>query len=187
MIYPKKISSKKIDTFIKIFSLSVVVISIILLVINYLTTPNIYWSHLCICSLLYIYLTVRYSINRTRNISGFIVVQIILLTVLIYFIDYQIGYTGWSISVALPIIIIISNITMFILTIINYKNYGKYAINQLIIVLLSLSTIYFIHKGIISSNTLIKTSIIISIFNFLVSLILCYKDFKEEIIRKTNI
>ena len=187
MLYPKKISSKKVNRFINTFSISVIALSIVLLIINYLTTPNIYWSHICICGFLYIFLTVRYSINKTRNISGYVVIQTILSVILIYYIDYRIGYSGWSLNIAFPIIIIIANLTMFIVTIFNFKNYGKYAINQLIIVLLSLSTIYFVHKGYINNNVLIKTSIIISIFNFLVSIILCFKEFKEEIIKKFNI
>ena len=187
MIYPKKISSKKIDNFLKIFFICVILVSIVLLIINMITTPDIYWSHLCIVGFIYIFFTVKYSITKLRNISGYVVVQTILLAVLMYFIDYRIGYIGWSINIAIPILIIISNITMFILTIINYKNYGKYAINQLIIVILSLSMIYFVYKGYVNNNALINISIIISIFNFLFSLILCFRDFKEEIIRKFNI
>ena len=187
MIYPKKISSKKVNVFVNAFSLCVIAVSIILLIINYFTTPNIYWSHLCICGFLYIYFTVKYSVIMTRNISEYVTIQTVLLAILIYFIDYRLGYSGWSVNIALPIILLIANITMFVVTIINYKNYGKYAINQLIIVLLSLSTIYFVKKGNVPNNALINISIIISMFNFLVSLILCYKDFKEEIIRKFNI
>ena len=187
MIYPQKISSKKIDLFINIFTGSVILLSILLLIINALTTPKIYWSHLCILGFIYIYLTVRHSIARTRNIAGHVAIQTILLAILLYFIDYRIGYSGWSVNIAFPIIIIISNVTMFIITTISYKNYGKYAISQLMIVILSLSIIYFIHKGYINSNPLINISILISIFNFLFSLILCHRDFKEEIIRKFNI
>ena len=187
MIYPKKISSKKIDTFINIFRVIVIALSVLLVIINYFTTPNIYWSHLCILGFIYIYFTVRYSIARTKNIAGHVAIQTILLTVLVYFIDYQLGYSGWSLRIALPILIIIANITMFVLTIINYKNYAKYAISQLMIVLLSLSIIYFIYNGYIEDNILINISIMISIFNFLFSLILCHRDFKEEIIRKFNI
>ena len=187
MLYPKKISSKKVDIFLGILSLSMVGISVVLLVINYLTTPNIYWSHLCICGFIYTYIMVRYSATITKNISGYVAFQTILLTIVFHFIDYRIGYTGWSLNIALPIVIIIANISMFIITIINYEDYGKYAINQLIIVLLSLSTIYFVHRGNINNNALIKVSIIISIFNFLVSLFLCHRDFKEQLIRTINI
>ena len=187
MIYPKKISSKKIDSFFKIFKLIVVLISIILLIINRLTTPNIYWSHLCIFGFIYIYFTVRYSVTRRANIANHVMIQTILLSVLMYFIDYRIGYTGWSITIAFPILIIIANIAMFIITIISYKHYEKYATSQLIIVLLSLSVIYFIYRGYVMANALINISIVISIFNFLVSLFLCHRDLKEDIIRKFNI
>lgn len=187
MIYPKKIHSKKIDIFFRIFNLTIILISIILWIINKLTTPNIYWSHLCISGFIYIYLTVRYSITKRTNIANHVMIQTVLLAILMYFIDYRIGFKGWSISISFPILIIVSNITMFILTIIGHKHYGKYATSQLIIVLLSLSIIYFIYRGYVQANVLINISIMISIFNFVVSLILCHRDFKEEIIRKFNI
>lgn len=187
MIYPKKIKSKKINEFLKISTYSLIIISIILLFINKLTTPNIYWSFLCIFGFVYINLTVRYSITKTRNIAGHVMIQTILLALLMIFIDYRIGFSGWSINISLPILIIISNIAMFIITIFNYKHYEKYATSQLIIVLLSLSMIYLVYKGYATTNALINISVIISILNFLISLVLCHKDFKEEIIKKFNI
>ena len=187
MIYPKKISSKKVNTFINIFRLNIVCLSIFLLVINYFTTPQIYWSHFCIIGTGYVYFTVRYSISRNKNIASYVAIQTVLLFILMYLIDYRIGYRGWSINIAFPILIIISNITMFIITIINYKNYGKYAISQLIIVLLSFSIIYYIYNGYVKLNVLNCISIMISIFNFLFSLVLCHRDFKEEIIRRISI
>ena len=187
MIYPKKIKSKKVNVFLKIFTYTLIVISILLLIINKLTTPNIYWSFLCIFGFIYINLTVRYSITQTRNIAGHVMIQTILLSALMIFIDYRIGYSGWSINISLPILIIISNIAMFIITIINYKHYEEYATSQLIIVLLSFAMIYLVYKGYATANTLINISVMISIFNFLVSLVLCHRDFKEEIIKKFNI
>ncbi len=187
MLYPQKISSKKIDKIASLLRNGVIALSIILLIINYMTTPNIYWSHLCIAGFIYIYFTVRYSITRTRNIAGYVMIQTLFLAIIMFFVDYRIGYNGWSINISIPILIIISNIAMLILTIINYKDYGKYAISQLIIVLLSLSMIIFIYKGLAKVSPLINISIFISIFNFVVSVVLCHRDFKEEIIRKLNI
>jgi len=187
MIYPKKISGKKIDKGFRIVTFIIIVVSIVLVVINELTTPNIYWSHLCIFGFIYIYLTVRYSVTKRSNIANHVMVQATLILLLICFIDYRLGYKGWSITISMPIIIIIANITMFIITIINYKHYGKYATSQLLIVLLSLSIIYPIYKGYAKANMLINISIIISINNILISLMLCNRDFKEELIKKFNI
>ena len=176
MLYPQKISSKKIDKIASFLRNGVIALSIILLIINYMTTPSIYWSHLCIAGFIYIYFTVRYSITRTRNIAGYVMIQTLFLAIIMFFVDYRIGYNGWSINISIPILIII-----------NYKDYGKYAISQLIIVLLSLSMIIFIYKGFAKVSPLINISIFISIFNFVVSVVLCHRDFKEEIIRKLNI
>ncbi len=187
MIYPKKISNKKIDRFTKILRLVVIILSAVLLLINYLTTPNIYWSHLCILGFVYIYFTIRYSITQTRNIANYVVAQTILIAAIMFIIDYRLGYRGWSVNISIPILIMIANATMFILTIINYKDYGKYAISQLIIVLLSASLSYIVHKGYVKGNVLINISIIISAINFIFSLILCHRDFKEEIIREFNL
>lgn len=186
MIYPKKLNSKKVDLFLGILSISLIIVSIILLIINKLVTPNIWWSHICIISFLYIYLTCRYSMTKSYNVAGHVTLQTILIAILVMFIDYRLGYQGWSVNISLPIIIIIANITMFILTLINYKDYSKYAINQLVIVLISFSMIYLIHKEYAKINILSLMSTYISIFNFIVSLALCHRDFKEEIIKKMN-
>lgn len=186
MIYPKKIKNKTINRFFKITLLVLAIISIVLLIINQLTTPNIYWSHLCILGFIYIYFTVRYSMTKATNIAGHIMVQSILTALLFFFIDYQIGFKGWSVNICFPILIIIANIAMFIITLVSHKHFGKYAISQLIIVLLSLSIIYFIYKGFIKASLLINVSILISSINFVFSLIMCHKDFKEELVRKFN-
>ena len=186
MLYPKKIKSKTINKAFKIVVLVLTIVSIVLLIINKLTTPNIYWSHLCIFGFIYIFFTVRYSVTSNATVSRHIMFQSILLALLLYFIDYRIGYKGWSVNICFPILIITSNIAMFIITIISHRHYRKNAISQLVIVLLSLSIIYFIYKGFIQASVLINTSIAISVINFLFSLIMCHKDIKEELTRNFN-
>ena len=70
---------------------------------------------------------------------------------------------------------------MLILTIISHKKYIRYAIYQLLIVLITLISILLIIKNL---NVLGIIAITISIANLVISLILSYKDIKDEIIRK---
>ena len=127
-----------------------------------------------------------YAKTKATNIAGHIMVQSVLTALFLYFIDYHIGYKGWSINICFPIIVIFANIAMFIITIVSHKHFGKFAISQLVIVLLSLSSTYFIYKGLIKASLLINVSILISIINFGFSLIMCHKDYKEELVRKFN-
>ncbi|MBQ2937862.1 MAG: hypothetical protein IJE05_03145 [Clostridia bacterium] len=184
MIYPQKLSSRKSEKILKLLLIVSIIIAIILITINKLTSPRIPWSALANCGIIYIWMTVMYSIKKGTNIAGHVLVQIILISSVILYIDEKTGFKGWSINIAIPIILIVANIIMLILTIVNHKEYIKYAIYQLIIVLISLMTIILIIKKLIEIELLSKIAIIISILNLLLSLILCYKDVKEAIIRK---
>ena len=184
MIYPEKVKAKKSDKMIKILIAVSVGIAFILILINKVTTPNLPWAALVNAGILYCWVVVIYSIRKNINIAGHVLLQTIALSILVFYIDYKLGMRGWSINIAVPIMIIIANVTMLILTIISYKKYIKYAIYQLIIVLFSMLPVVFMTENIIQNKTLSVTASSISILNFVISLALCMKDVKEAIIRK---
>lgn len=181
MIYPQKLNSKEGEELVKIFLIVSVIIAVVLIIINKLVTPNISWAGLANCGIIYIWITVIYSIKRNTNIAGHVLLQIIIMSMAMLYIDDKMGFYGWSVNIAIPIILIVANVTMLILTIVSYKKYIRYAIYQLVIVLITLTSIIFIMKN---TNILGKSAVIISVINLLISLILSYKDIKEEIIRK---
>ena len=109
MIYPKKLSSKKGELVLKILLLVSILIAILLVVINKLTTPNISWAAIANGGIVYIWIIVLYSINKNVNIAGHVMVQTIAISLLTLFIDYKLGFSGWSINISIPIIIIIAN------------------------------------------------------------------------------
>jgi len=186
MIYPKKLSSEKGQRILNILLSVSIVIAILLIVINKIINPNIHWAALANCGIIYIWITVLYSIKRGTNIAGHVLLQTIAISAAMLYIDDRVGFVGWSINVGIPIVLIISNITMLILTIVSYKKYIKYAICQLIVVIMSFISIFYITNNFIEMKVLSTISMIISILNFLITLILCYKDVKDAIIRKIH-
>ena len=187
MIYPKKLSSKKGDLIFKIFLISSVILGILLFIINKLTTPNIPWATLTNAGIIYIWITVFYSINKNTNIAGHVLIQAIAISLLTVFIDYKLGFEKWSINISIPIIIIIANVTMLVLTIVSYKKYIKYAIYQLIIVLFSMVPVILLGENVLENRVLSIIASSISIINLILTLILSTKDVKEAIIRKFHI
>ena len=187
MIYPKKLSSKKGELVFKIFLISSVILGIILFIINKLTTPNIPWATLTNAGIIYIWITVFYSINKNTNIAGHVLIQAIAISLLTVFIDYKLGFEKWSINISIPIIIIIANVTMLVLTIVSYKKYIKYAIYQLIIVLFSMVPVILLGENVLENRVLSIIASSISIINLILTLILSTKDVKEAIIRKFHI
>lgn len=184
MIYPQKIKAKKSDKIIKILITVSVGVVLILLLINKLTTPKIPWAALANAGILYSWITVIYSIRKNVNIAGHVLMQTIAISMLTAYIDYKLGFRGWSINIAIPIMIIIANVTMLVLTIVSYKRYIKYGIYQLIIVLFSMLPVVFMTENMVKVKTLSIIASGISVLNFVICLILCAKDVKEVIVRK---
>lgn len=187
MIYPKKINANKSEKIIKISIMISILVAIILTLINRLTTPNIPWAAIANSGIIYLWIVVWYSVEKNINIAGHVLIQSLAVSLLTAFIDYKIGFTGWSLSISIPIIIIIANATMLVLTIISYKKYIKYAIYQLIILLFSILPIIFISEKLIKFDTLSIISIIISIINLAITMILSFRDVKDAIVRKFHI
>lgn len=184
MLYPEKIKAKKSDKIIKILLSGTIGIALSLVVINKLVTPNIPWAALVNAGILYSWVIVMYSIRKNINIAGHVLLQTIALSILAFYIDYKLGMKGWSINIAIPIMIMIANMTMLVLTIVSYKKYIKYAIYQLMIVFFSMLPAVFVTENMVKDKTLSVIASGISVLNFVLCLVLCAKDVKEEIIRK---
>ena len=186
MIYPQKLNSRKSNLIIKLGLFVSVVAAIILVVINKLTTPQIPWSAIANGGIIYVWIVLFYSIKKRINIAGHVLLQTITISLLTIFIDYKLGFKAWSIDIAIPILLIISNITMFVLTIVSHKKFIKYAIYQLIIVLFSVLPIIFITENIVQNKVLSIIASGISLLNLVLTLVLCAKDLKEVVIRKLH-
>ena len=100
------------------------------------------------------------------------------------FIDYRLGFKGWSLSLAIPIILIVANTAMLILTIVSYKKYLRYAIYQLFILIFSILPAILIGERIVTKPVMSFIAIGISLLNFIITIILSAKDLKEAIKRK---
>ena len=184
MIYPQKLNSKKSNLILKLGIYLSFFIAILLLVINKMVNPDIPWATFVNAGIVYIWVVLFYSIYKNINIAGHVLLQSIAISLFTVYIDYQLGFKLWSINVAIPIVIIISNITMLVLTIVTYKKFIKYAIYQLVIVLFSMLPVILITENMVQNKMLSIIASGISILNLGISLIFCAKDVKEAIIRK---
>ena len=184
MIYPQKLNSKKSNLIVKIGASISILVAILLIVINKLTSPHIPWAALANGGIVYLWIVLYYSIHKNINIAGHVLLHTVAISILTVYIDYELGFRGWSIDLAMPILIIISNITMLILTMVSYKKFIKYAIYQLMIVLFSMLPVLLITENMVQNKTLSMIASGISILNLIISLILCTRDVKEAVIRK---
>lgn len=187
-LYPRVRNVKEINLATGIMLIISMAIAITCVIVNLCTSTRYLWCLIVIAGIIYTWITVIYSVNRNVNIGSSVTLQFIIISLLTLFIDYIFDYRGWAINLAIPIIIIVANVTMLILTIVSVNRYYKYAIYQLIIFLLSLIPLII---DLFSNNiitmpifTIIASSI--AVFTFVFSLILCGKSIIEELDRRLH-
>ena len=130
MLYPQKLSSKKSDFMIVIAILFSVAVGGILVLINHVTTPDVHWAGLANAGILYVWVNVFYAINHNTNIAGYVLLETFAISFLTSYIDYKTGNRGWAMSFAIPIVLIVANVTMFVLTVVSHKKFIRYAVFQ---------------------------------------------------------
>ena len=183
-LYPKISNINKKNKVIGLIGIISIIIGLISLIINYFVTKEFKWSLLIIAGVVYAWLTVLNSIKKNINIASSVMIQIILIDILCLFLDWVIGYIGWSFRIAIPISIITANATMLVLLLCTYKKYVKYIVYQLIIFTWSMIPFVLILLGIIPVNILTIIATPIAVFSLILTIIMCHKDVKEEIIKR---
>ena len=106
MIYPQKLNSKKSNLIVKIGASISILVAILLIVINKLTSPHIPWAALANGGIVYLWIVLYYSIHKNINIAGHVLLHTVAISILTVYIDYELGFRGWSIDLAMPILII---------------------------------------------------------------------------------
>lgn len=187
MLYPKIVSVNKSRKITKIFIICSIVVSIMLLIINYFCNSKLNWSIVAIASIVYLWFSTIYALDKSVNLAGYTLYQMISDSILIFIIDYVFGFRKWSLSIGIPIVIMISNITMVIITIIKNKKYVKYAFYEMLIILFSI--IYDVIISMASTHSPILNIITLWIYitNLSFVLIFNYDILKLELEKKFHI
>lgn len=187
-LYPKIRNVKRGNIAIKIMAIISLIIALACTIVNFCTSTRYLWCIIVMVGIVYSWVTVMYSVKRNINIASNVVLQTIAISVLTLCIDFILGYQGWAINLSIPIIIIVANVTILVLTIVSVRRYYKYAIYQLIIsalsfipLIISLATDGIITRPIF---TIIASSI--AAFTWVMSLILCGRNIVEELDRRLH-
>ena len=187
-LYPKIRNVKRGNIAIKIMAIVSIVIALTCTIVNLCTSTRYLWCLIVMVGIIYSWITVIYSVHRNINIASNVVLQTIAISALTLCIDYILGYQGWAINLAIPIIIIVANVTILVLTIVSVRRYYKYAIYQLILSVLSFIPLIILlaFDGIITRPifTIIASSI--AAFTLVMSLILCGRNIIEELDRRLH-
>lgn len=129
--------TKKLNFVVRLYSFLAIVIEAVLIIINYKVYHGLWWSAISGISILYFYITLKYSIQKNTGYKAVILTQIIGAVLLVVAVDNIVGYRGWSVNYVMPGAILLLDATIVVLMIVNMANWQSYILMQILTVLVS--------------------------------------------------
>lgn len=187
-LYPQIVFDvHKYHIFIRLFMFISVVTGIVLLVVNLINYHGFFWSGIVLAAILYAIITLTYSIQRNVNPAAKIMVQTLAAEFLVVWIDYLIGYEGWSVNYAVPGILLVAECSMLVLQIVNFMNWQSYILFQIEYVVLSAIPVAFYFFHIVTEPFMTFLALGSSVIIFAGTMIFGDRKAKNELIRRFHI
>lgn len=187
MLYPQITNIKKNRQITYLLLAFTISIAVLLLFINFAYSKKFNWSIVAIVGMIYAWISTIYALDKNVNLAAYTFLQMIEISILLVVIDVVFGFLRWSINIGIPIVIMVSNLTMMIITLIKYKKYVKYAVYEIMILLFSI--VYNVIISFMSDSSLILNIITLwfCLTNLSFILALNAKSLKIEIEKKFHI
>ena len=112
---------------------------------------------------------------------------IILAVAMMLGIDYVTGYRGWSLDFVVPSAILVVDLVIFLLILINRRNWQSYMMTEILTILLSLIPVILRLTGMIHFKYLVWIAFGTSLFLFLGTLILGDQRARTELKRRFHV
>lgn len=134
---------------LQIFAFLCLIAMVVLALVNYFTYNGLMWSIICDAGILYLLVTLRYTLfNGHEGHTMKILMQVIAVMLLTILIDYTLGYQGWSVTYAMPTIILVADMLILILMLVNLKTWQSYILLQIGMSILSVALgLYILIRG----------------------------------------
>lgn len=157
--------------FLKILCFVAVVAEIGMLFINFIVSPEMKWSLITGVAMFYGCFTICISVLQNRSLRRKILVQLIVGILVMFALDYLIGYNGWAIEIGTPIAILSVQLLVLILMIVYRNRWQSYLFLQVAIVVMSLFFVVLMLLGIMKHKVLTIVAFMVTIL-ILVALLL---------------
>lgn len=188
-MYPDiRLRTRMFQIVVRVYFVVAILLEVALVVINILTFSGIWWSVICGAAFLLLFFTLSFSVSN-HNYGHMLkiaveAVSVVLFTVLI---DVIIGYRGWSLTYAMPSVIILVDIAIVVLMIANNVNWQSYLSLQLTMIVFSGVGIVLFCVGIIEKPLLTFISALASLLLFLGTLLIGDRRAKTELKRRFHV
>lgn len=179
--------SRKLNFIVRLYSFLAIVTEAVLIIVNYLNFHGIWWSAISGISILYFYITLKYSLQKNNGYKTVILIQVIGAVLLVIAADNIVGYRGWSVNYVLPSAVLLLNVTIVMLMIFNMSNWQSYILMQILTVIVSFVCILLWRFKVITSPIITFVAMGTSLCLLLGTLIFGDRKAKAELKRRFHV
>ncbi len=187
-MYPNvRLKARKMMLFGRIYLFLAILTEALLLYINYVTAPKMWWSVITGMIFLYGYLLIRFAILGKTGYRIKIVVLMMIMILMMVAIDFVVGYHGWSLNYVLPSGILAVDVGILLLMLINRRNWQSYMMLQIFMMVCSVVPVIFAAVGIVTAPLLSQIALAFSVFLFLGTVIIGDRRARTELRRRFHV
>ena len=187
-MYPNvRLKARKMMLFGRIYLFLAILTEALLLYINYVTAPKMWWSVITGMIFLYGYLLIRFAILGKTGYRIKIVVLMMIMILMMVAIDFVVGYHGWSLNYVLPSGILAVDVGILLLMLINRRNWQSYMMLQIFMMVCSVVPVIFAAVGLVTAPLLSQIALAFSVFLFLGTVIIGDRRARTELRRRFHV
>lgn len=187
-MYPNvRVMARKLMLISRIYLFSAIIAEVLLVYINVVTDSEIWWSAITGLSLLYVYMLIRFAILGKSGYQSKVTLLSLIAVLMLVAIDFLYGYRGWSINYALPVVILLVDMSILILMILNRRNWQSYMMWQLFMILCSVVSLVFSLIGIATRPFMGELAFAASVLLFVGTVIIGDRRARTELKRRFHV
>lgn len=113
-------------------------------VLNLLFFNSVWWSFIVLAGIVFMWLTVVTAVKKRKNLPKNILYQIVLISLIVWLIDFFTGWLKWSVNYVIPALCLFSMIAIAVIAKIQRYIINEYAVYLLIDGIFCLAPLLFL-------------------------------------------
>ncbi len=172
---------------LRIYFAAAVVLQAVCFYLNTKILTQMQWSLWTLATFAMAYTVLRMIISNRTGYRSMTIGLTIFATAYIVLVDYELGFTGWSLNYVLPASIILLNIAVIVMIFVNRRNWQSYLMVELFLILCSGVPMLLIWLNITTETWLSYVALWFSIGLFFCTTVVGGRKAKTELKRRFHI
>lgn len=176
--------ARKLALACRIYLFCAIVLESLLVLINLVLEHQFLWCIIPGLGLLYVFLLLYYAVLGQSGYQAKAFVLTLMAVLMAVAADFSTGYRGWSVDYVLPLGIIFIDVSVFVLMLVNRRNWQSYLIWVLFMILCSLIPAGLYLKGLEHNACFAFLPLSLSVYLFLGCMIIGGRRARLELKRR---